>query len=478
MNREELVKKLEDIEWEDFEVKEAKTAVPKSSWETVSAFSNTAGGWLVFGVKKSGKKYSVTGIVNLEKIEQNFTTTLRGDKFNKKIQVKSRKYKIDGNDILAFYIPSASSKDKPVYFNSLNNTFIRTGSGDQRATKNEIDSIYRHSSFDKKDKEVTDLTIKDLDAETIENYRTYLKNREPEHRYNKFSDEKLLSKLEVLKGKKVTIGGLLVFGKEDSISEIISDFRIDHLEIMGKSYTDAPERYTYRLPQEKNLFNYYFSILERLIKKIDIPFKLKGTFRDENPPQLIAVREALVNLLMHNDYFSNAKPRIRSFIDRIEFFNPGSLPKSIEQIIKEDFSLPRNQVIAKIFRVIRLSENIGSGFHKMIEGWKEYYKVTPEITGDIDYYKIVFGLGNKGISEGLKKGGQIGGQIGGQKITTRQKEILDIIKKKPTVSRGELSDLLKINPSAVQKHINKLKEKGIIKRIGKTLGGYWEINEQ
>ncbi|PIV19242.1 MAG: hypothetical protein COS41_01625 [Elusimicrobia bacterium CG03_land_8_20_14_0_80_50_18] len=287
MKKEELIKKLEDIEWEDFEVKEAKTVVPKNSWETVSAFCNTAGGWLIFGVKKAGKKYDVTGVDNPEKIEQNFITVLRGDKFNKKIAVKSKKYNINGKDVLSFYIPSSSTKDNPVYFNTPHNTFIRTGSGDQRATKEEIDAMYRMSSFNKKDKEVTDLTIENLDKETIANYRTYLKNREPEHRYNKFSDKKLLSKLEVLKGKNVTIGGLLVFGTEESINEIISDFRIDYLEIMGISYSDAPERYAYRLSPEKNLFNYYFSIMERLIKKIDIPFKLTGAFRDENPPQLL-----------------------------------------------------------------------------------------------------------------------------------------------------------------------------------------------
>ncbi len=47
MKKPELIKKLQDIEWQDFEVKEAKTAVPKNSWETVSAFCNTAGGWLI-----------------------------------------------------------------------------------------------------------------------------------------------------------------------------------------------------------------------------------------------------------------------------------------------------------------------------------------------------------------------------------------------------------------------------------------------
>jgi ATP-dependent DNA helicase RecG len=57
MKKEDLISKLSDIEWEDFEVKTARSEVPKNSWQTVSAFSNTAGGWLVFGVKQTGKKY-------------------------------------------------------------------------------------------------------------------------------------------------------------------------------------------------------------------------------------------------------------------------------------------------------------------------------------------------------------------------------------------------------------------------------------
>ena len=57
MTEDELINKLADLEWEDFEVKEAKGEVPKSAWETVSAFSNSSGGWIVFGIKQIGQLF-------------------------------------------------------------------------------------------------------------------------------------------------------------------------------------------------------------------------------------------------------------------------------------------------------------------------------------------------------------------------------------------------------------------------------------
>ncbi len=66
MTKEELLARLNDIEWDDFEVKEASGGIPKSMWETVGAFSNTAGGWIVLGIRetkvKSVSTYEITGI--------------------------------------------------------------------------------------------------------------------------------------------------------------------------------------------------------------------------------------------------------------------------------------------------------------------------------------------------------------------------------------------------------------------------------
>lgn len=105
MTKEELLERLNDIEWNDFEVKEASGGLPKSMWETVSAFSNTEGGWIIFGVN-GGSVYVVNGVPNPEQMEQDIITTLHSHtKFNAPISCKAARYKIDDKDILAFEIP-------------------------------------------------------------------------------------------------------------------------------------------------------------------------------------------------------------------------------------------------------------------------------------------------------------------------------------------------------------------------------------
>ncbi len=89
MNKEQLLKRLNQPEWEDFEVKEAYSSIPKDIWKRVSAFSNSDGGWILFGIKDLGKgKFEINGVSNPEKIQNDFLSTLRGDKFNFQLSSK------------------------------------------------------------------------------------------------------------------------------------------------------------------------------------------------------------------------------------------------------------------------------------------------------------------------------------------------------------------------------------------------------
>ena len=232
--------------------------------------------------------------------------------------------------------------------------------------------------------------------------------------------------------------------------------------------------------------DFYFSIFERLQKKIDVPFKQEGKWlmNNEDQTQVKAIKEALVNLLMHTDYFSNAKPRIRVFLDRIEFFNPGSLPKDVKYIMQEEFSMPRNRTVARIFRHIGLSENIGSGFDKMFKGWASYYKHKPKVSGDFDYYKIVFYLEPKSAKSGvLKKVGErvgegLGVKLGaklGVKLGVNEAKIIGLIMGNKFATIVQIAEELGISTTAVENNISKLRENGILKREGSDKTGHWEV---
>ena len=117
LTREELIAKIQDIEWDDFEGKTSKTELPADIWRTVSAFSNTSGGWILCGVAQHGKKFDIEGVEDGERIESNFLTTIRNqDKFNHVLHCEPKRFTIDGKLVLAFYMPS--SELKPIWFNT------------------------------------------------------------------------------------------------------------------------------------------------------------------------------------------------------------------------------------------------------------------------------------------------------------------------------------------------------------------------
>lgn len=96
MTREELLQKLSEIEWDDFECKAAQEKLPEDVWETVFAFSNTSGRWIVFGIKQHGKQVSATVCSTVDGPIQLLINTIRDNSdgisdIQKKLNIKSRR---------------------------------------------------------------------------------------------------------------------------------------------------------------------------------------------------------------------------------------------------------------------------------------------------------------------------------------------------------------------------------------------------
>ncbi|MCL1944107.1 MAG: putative DNA binding domain-containing protein [Candidatus Azobacteroides sp.] len=483
MDKNTLLQRLADIEWNDFEVKKASSELPKGVWETVSAFSNTSGGWLVLGVSQNDKMFEVTGVSNPEKMEQDLITALRSrNKFNVLINPECKKYTIDDKTILAFYIPSA--EQKPVYFNSLQNTFIRTASGDQRATDYEINVLLREQSFGiMSEKPVEGTTVQSFNKSSYKSFRDYLKRIIPELPYNTLEDDEFNQKLQLVKDGKLTYGGLLFLGDNVEILNHISDFRVDYLEIPATSYADAEPRYTFRIQEQENLWEYYFVLFQRLRIYADNPLYIGDMgIGHEDSKQLDALREGLINMLIHCDYFSPMKPRIRVFTNRIEFENPGTLPRPIEELMKEDVSIPRNPVLAKLFRIARLCENAGYGFDKMLVWKKETHKDVIFETS-IDKTKVTFMLkdGKLDMSGGEETTGKP--RENTQKTHRKHTEnaqktetfILNLLKTNAEISRTQIATQLSLTEAQVIHYLRAMKRNNIIRREGSDKGGKWII---
>ena len=143
MTQDELIELLNAHEWRDVEFKEAQRAVPRNAYETVSAFANTEGGHLVFGVKKSGQDMEIVGVLDVDKVQNEFLTTLRQpDKISVVVDVREGLHKYDDSDLLIFYVPEVHRSHKPVFLNGdIRRSFVRSGGSDIRCSDNERRSI-------------------------------------------------------------------------------------------------------------------------------------------------------------------------------------------------------------------------------------------------------------------------------------------------------------------------------------------------
>ncbi len=476
MTKEELIIRLNDIEWDDFEVKEASGGLPKSMWETVSAFSNTAGGWIILGVKEkkseNGSEYIVNGVANPEQMEQDIVTTLRSrSKFNAPVSCKALKYTIDDKNVLVFEIPL--SPHRPVAIKSNGEVYVRTGSGDTLATDMEVDAIVRDASFGaKSEMEVPGTGFKDIDTNSIASYRSYLRDFNRPLSFPTLNDEEFCRKLNiVLSSGRLSYGSLLMFGKRESVLDALPNFWIDYMEVPGNSYATASQRYTYRMPEQENIWECFQLIMHRLRNFVDAPY-MEGPdiFGAEDNSQLFCLREGLVNFCAHSDYFASAHPTIRVFDDRIVMQNPGRFILAADEFRSRILSMPRNPSIIRLFRHPKLSENAGYGIDK-ISGWKKLTGKSVIFDSDMLISTVTYPLTTTKDSRRVGENNGVNGE------NNDEKKVLDIIRQTPSITQPLIAAQTGFSTRKVNRLISSLRTKKKIVRIGKTKGGHWEIND-
>ncbi len=479
---EELLNRLSDIAWENFELKEATGGLPKSMWETVSAFSNTAGGWIILGVKETrtehGSIYRITGVDNAEKMEQEIISTLRSrTKFNVVISCRARKYIVDDKTVLAFEIPV--SPHKPVAIKSTGEVYIRSGSGDVLASDLEVDAIVRDGAFgSRSEMEVAGSSYKDVNLESIASYRSYLRDYNRPLSYPNLDDEAFCEKINIVLGSgKLSYGSLLMFGKRDSILRAMPNFWLDYMEIPGESYRDASQRYTYRMPEQENIWESFQLIMRRLRNFVDAPF-VEGPdiFGTEDNSQLFCLREGLVNFCAHSDYFAAAHPTIRVFNDKIIMQNPGRFILDASEFRSRVLSMPRNPSIIKFFRHPKLSENAGYGIDKIIK-WKELTGSEVKFESDLLISTVTYPLTKVNSRQSEKTKDEIKYEINDE-INDEIKDVLNLLAHNPSLTQPKIAIQFGFSESKINRIIAKLRKLGLLTREGSNKTGRWIVNHK
>ena len=262
----------------------------------------------------------------------------------------------------------------------------------------------------------------------------------------------VLKKFELLKQDQITNGCHLLFMDTESSLGTIEVGRFSSDTVIKDSMTIRTD-----LISDVDL------LLEFVQKHISRGYHFKGDAQREERWEypMEAIREIIINMIVHRDYMQPGDSIVKIFDDSIEFFNPGKLTGlTIEQLKTGNYvSSVRNKQIAMIFKEAGLIEKYGSGIRRVIKGFEEYQLKSP-----------VFEEFQHGFRVTIFKTPQ----KTPQKNPVRLK-IIDLLLVEPELSQRAVAEKLGISFDSVKEHFTKLKKESRIKRIGSRKNGFWEV---
>ena len=296
-----------------FELKKA-SELPSSFWESYSSFANTIGGWIILGVLEDKPQNVITGVDNPEKALTNLWNQLSN---RNKVSFRTvdnqdvNTYDLDGKKVIIVHVKEAPDIQKPVYLNDkLENTWIRTGDGDRKATKEELAAFLRNAQPALDSLYADGFTIEDLDKESLITFKERVSMRFPKKNYIEMGNSEFLVEIGAC-GKdratnelKVKKGALLFLGKTNSIKELYPHYHVDYFNRKGSN-----ERWSDRVSDdepsdyEMNLYNFYNIVYGKMRLLLQEAFTLgQDQLRLPISDFDETLRECLVNCLAHADY--------------------------------------------------------------------------------------------------------------------------------------------------------------------------------
>jgi len=338
------------------------------------AFSNTKGGLLIVGV--DDKTGDINGL-SFEELQSTneLLANSASNNVNTPIYIYTETVKVEEQNVVVAHISEGTSKP---HMDNNGIIWVKNCSDKRKViAKEEIARLLQSSGNLFADETlVNGTTVNDIDEDFFQEFIVSKTNKTIEELGQ--STSAVLTNLGMIKEAKLSLGGLILFGKNPQ--QFRPTFTVQCVSFVGndissKEYRDKEEPFTGNL---KELYEKTLSFITRNLKKKQIKEGFNSQSELEIPIQTI--EELLVNALIHRDYFILSSIKVFIFDNRIEIISPGKLPNTLTiDNIKIGTSIPRNPILFTNARFILPFVGVGSGIPRAIENSPDL-----ELINDVD----------------------------------------------------------------------------------------------
>ncbi len=413
--------------------------------EEVISFLNTNGGNIFIGVDDKGNVVGINGNIDFiqrkikDRIKDNIMPSTLGLYDVIVLEENGKKY---------IKVIIARGNERPYYLKGMGMTpdscFIRVGSAIQRMSSEMISNEFRRRTknslknivspkqdltfsqlkiyYEEKGFIINNNFLKQLDLYTDDgkyNYNAYLlaDNNNISIRFGKYGGENAVNLIE-----NEDFGNCSIVKATKSI--------LNKLEIENKIYTkiEYPER------KEIKMYDY------------------------------VAVREAVVNAIVHNDWSNEYAPKFEMFSDRLVISSNGGIQDSTtKEEFLEGFSLPRNKELMKVFNDLDLVEQMGTGIIRILRSYnKNAFEFFP------NFIRVTFPFNENKFNTSKK-------ELNNNNLSEIQNSIIQLMLDSPMITQETLARLLDVNIRTIQRNIKSLIDMKLIERTGATKKGEWIV---
>ena len=471
----EIKKLIQYGEKIDVEFKESRDALAKNVFDTVCSFNNRNGGHILLGVND---KKEIIGVSpnKVDKLIKEFTTTINNpQKINLPLYLQPEVFTIDNKKIIYIRVPEGTQ-----VCNQNGKIWDRSFDGDINISNNseaicKLFAIKRRECF--VNKVYPNLDINFLDSSVIEKARKMAVGNNKDHVWKTMSDEELLRSSGLIltdpetKHEGITLGAILLFGKDNSIMSVLPQHKTDAI-----FRVENKDRYDDRDVVITNLIDSYERLMNFGRKHLNDLFVLDGIFNVNARDRIL--REIISNTLAHRDYASAFPAKMIIDDEKIVIEN-SNLPHELGALDLHKFKpFPKNPPISKVFREIGLADELGSGMRNTYKFTQLYSGKNPLFVEEnifkttiplkkIATQKVGPAMNDVPRSVPLNVPRSVPLKI--------ENKIKNIIKNDIKVSRKNIALIIGVSEKTITRYIKEITD---IKYIGKGKNGHWELIDQ